>query len=181
MIGLARLRPLALVRRFLALGFGAVLTTASAHPTHVSLAEADYNRDTQRLEIAVTVFADDLLLALRRPTAAPASFTTTPAAELDALIRAYLGANFHVRANDGSAQTLHWVGRELDQDDGEQRLWLYFESPLPGGPDGVRLHHGLLHDTIPQQRNTVAVRDGARRTTLVFTRGDSAKMVRFSE
>ncbi len=181
MIGHSRLCLFVLIRGFSLPGFLAVLAPASAHPAHLSLAEADYNRDTQRLEIAVAIFADDLLLALRKQAPASVSYTKTPSAELDRVIQAYLGANFHVMAKDGTVQSLHWVGREFDQDDGEQRLWLYFESPLPGGPEGARIHHGLLHDTIPQQRNTVAVRDGPLRTTLVFDPGDSAKTIRFPD
>lgn len=150
-----------------------------AHPVHTSLAEATYNRDSQRLEVALRVFADDLLVALGREASRPVSYEKTPASELNALTHRYVAGKFHVRTRSGELQPLHWLGREFDQDDGEQRLWLYFEVLLPDGPEGARMQHALFHEFIRGQRNTIALRDGSRRATLVFLRDTGEKTVKF--
>lgn len=147
---------------------------ASAHPLHVSHAEADYNRETSRLEVALKVFADDFEARLSARAGHRVSLEKTPAAELDALCRAYLDETFVVKSRDGIAQSLQWVGRELK--DAENRLWFYFEITLPGGIDGARLRHAVLGDEFRDQLNSVLVRDGKRAVTLVYfpDRGEKA-------
>ncbi len=153
----------------------------AAHPVHTSHAEADYRAETQRLEVALNVFADDLLLALLRHTGRDLSYEQTPAAELDAALRDYVAAHFRVIARDGQPQILQWVGREFDRGDGERSLWLYCEFSLPGGPDGAQLHHALLQQIFKGQHNTVTLRDGPRRVTLTFAPNSEAKRISFPE
>lgn len=149
-------------------------TLASAHPLHISHAEADYNRETSRLEVALKVFADDFEARLSGRAGHRVSLERTPAVEFDALCRAYLGETFVVKSRDGAIQPLQWVGRELK--DAENRLWLYFEVALPDGVDGARILHAVLTDEFSDQLNSVLVRDGKRAATLVFfpDRGEKA-------
>ncbi|MBI3887176.1 MAG: hypothetical protein HY302_15830 [Opitutae bacterium] len=139
---------------------------ASAHPLHVSHAEADFNRDTGKLEVALKVFADDFEARLATRAGHRVSLEKTPKAELDALCLAYLAATFTVKSRDGARQTLALVGREIK--DAENHLWLYFDVPLPGGADGARLRHAVLADEFRDQLNSVHVRAGGREVTLVF-------------
>lgn len=148
---------------------------------HTSHAEADYRRETQRLEVALNVFADDLLLALHRHTGREISYEQTPTTELDAALHDYITAHFRVLSREGLPQILQWVGRAFDRGDGERSLWLFCEFPLPGGPDGAQLRHALLQETFTGQHNTVTVRDGPRRVTLTFAPNGDAKRITFPE
>ncbi len=150
---------------------------ASAHPLHLSHAEADFNRDTGKLEVAVKVFADDFETQLTARAGHRVSLEKTPAAELDALCLAELAATFTVKSCDGAPQPLHWVGRELK--DAENHLWLYFEAPLPGGAAGARIFHGVLGDLFRDQLNSVLVRDAGRAVTLVYFPDRGEKTVVF--
>jgi hypothetical protein len=165
-------RPLALACLALAL-----LCPVSAHPIHRSIAEADYNRTTEKLEIAVRVFADDFEAALSARAGRKISLEKTPPAEVDALARAYLVQHFTVKASEGAALPQEWRGRELK--DGESELWLYFEVALPRGVEGAKLHHGVLSDQFRDQLNSVVVRDGPRKVTLFFLPNHGEKTVRF--
>lgn len=168
-----------------------VAPRAVAHPLHASSAQADFNRTTQRLEIGIRVFAEDLLSALNAGRERPLSFEKTPAAELDAALRTYVAEKFRVTTAEGAAVSLHWVGREFDRmsdahaDDhdhdheDEQTLWLYVEAPLPQGVEGVRLHHALLQERFRDQSNLIRVRDDRREVTLSFAADDGPKPVRF--
>jgi hypothetical protein len=155
----------------------ALVNSVSAHPIHRSIAEADYNRVTAKLEVAVRVFADDFEAALSARAGRKISLEKTPTAELDALARAYLVQHFTVKSPDGAAVTLEWRGRELK--DGESELWLYFEVALPGGMDGAKVHHGVLFDQFRDQLNSLLVRDGDRKLTLFFLSNHGEKTVRF--
>ena len=150
---------------------------ATAHPLHVSHAEADFNRDTGKLEIALKVFADDFEAKLTARAGRRVSLDKTPKVELDALCLAYLAETFTVKSRDGARQSLHWVGREIK--DSENHLWLYFEVPLPGGADGARIVHAVLSDEFRDQLNSVLVRDGGRAVTLVFFPDRGEKTVAF--
>jgi hypothetical protein len=155
----------------------ALATTAAAHPVHTSFAEADYNRATQRLEVALRVFADDFEAALSRHAGRKISLEKTPAAELDTLMRARLAEQFLVRPADGAPVGPAWVGRELK--DAQNELWLYFEFPLPGGVEGARFRHAVLCELFRDQLNSVRVRDGERQVTLVFLPGQGEQAARF--
>ncbi len=101
----------------------------------------------------------------------------TPPAELEALARSYLAEKFTVKPPGGAPVVFRWVGRELK--DAENELWFYFEVPLPGGVAGTRIHHAVLSDHFRDQLNSVLVRDGPRKVTLVFLPNHTEKTVRF--
>ena len=154
---------------------GLLASAATAHPIHTSIAEADYNRATQRLEVAVRVFADDFEAALGAAIGKKISLERTPASEFDALAQRYLRERFAVVPAGGSQPAdLTWIGRELK--DASNEVWLYFELALPGGVDGARVRHGLLTERFSDQLNSVRLRDGARQTTLVFPPGVSERV-----
>lgn len=156
----------------------AAATALRAHPAHTAHADMDFRRGPDRVEVAVRVVADDLLAALNAGGVAPVSFERTPPAELDARLLALVRAGLALTTPGGDPAEWRWVGRELDEDGGHARLWLYLEAPLPGGLDGARVRFTLLHEAFPGQRNTVRARDGTRETTLAFAPGDPAKPVR---
>lgn len=168
-----RLRPL--IAAFVA--SCALATAALAHPIHTSVAEADYNRTSQKLEVALRVFADDFESALGELAGKKISLEKTPRAEFDALVRAYLIAHFTVKTRDGTLAAQRLIGRELK--DAANELWLFFEIDLPAGAEGARLHHAVLRDRFSDQLNSVRVRDGQRQTTLVFLPKQGEQTVRF--
>ena len=151
---------------------------ALAHPIHRAIAEADYNREKQTLQVALRVYADDFQDALSAHAKKKISLEKTPAAEVDMAIRAYLIERFTVKSADGTLADQKWIGRELR--DAENELWLYFEVPLRGGIDGAKIHHGLLGEHFGDQLNSVQIRDGTRKVTLVFLPNHREKTVRFA-
>ncbi len=152
-------------------------TPASAHPIHTSTAEADYNRESQRLEVSLRVFADDFEAALGDLAGKKISLEKTPRPELDALIRAYFIEHFIVKTRDGGLASQHLIGRELK--DAANELWFYFEIALPAGVDGARIDYTVLRERFPDQLNSVRVRDGPRQATLVFLPKQAEQTVRF--
>ncbi len=150
---------------------------ARAHPIHTSLAEADYNPKTQKLEIALRVFADDFERALSSRAGRKLTFEKTPTAEFNALAFDYVKEYFGIKLHR-SAVSLTWIGRELK--DSANELWLYLEAPLPEGVEGVKLRHALLAEAFSDQLNSIRVRDGSRQVTLVFPFGQGERTVKFA-
>ncbi|MBI5771788.1 MAG: hypothetical protein HZA93_28715 [Verrucomicrobia bacterium] len=152
-----------------------------AHPIRTSYAEADYRPASGQLEIAIRLFTDDTEAALAQRAGKKIAVASTPARELDALLFAYVRAQFTVTTTGGAAVPLTWVGREL-KDQG-QHLWLYVQCALPGGVAGARLRDGLLREMFSDQINSVRVRDHSRdpaaQVTLLFLR-DGEQAVTFA-
>jgi len=134
-----------------------------AHPRHVSIAEAEWNAKTQRLEIALKVNPLDLEQALRRASNRPIDLDKS--AGIDQLMQDYLARSFVVQEADGTRAKLIWVGHEADL----KEAWLYFEVPLKNGPDNVRFGDGVFFELLPDQANTINFRVGSLRKSLTFT------------
>ena len=160
----------------LALAF-ACAPAAQAHPYHVAFAEAEANAETERLEVAMRVFPEDLEEALAR-MAERRAVDLEETEDIDELITRYLARTFLLRdpgapreATDDEAgpkpSVIHWVGKEV----GVRHAWLYFEVEL-GRPDaeGLEISVRSMLETEPTQENAVRFRRGDERVTLRCTR-----------
>jgi hypothetical protein len=149
-----------------------------AHSLHQSTAEAEYNPMTKKLEVSLTVFIDDLELALMRHSERLMRIDKTPAAEFDAQILAYLSKTFVVTDAAGKAAKIEWVGRELDAQSaksGEPAVTLFFEIALPDGLAAKTLQHTVFGDLFKDQTHLLHLRSEARKAELRFTRDDAKK------
>jgi hypothetical protein len=156
----------------------AFVTSLHAHSLHQSTAEAEYNPKTKKLEVSLTVFINDLELALVRQCEREMRLHKTPAAEFDAQTQAYLAKTFVVTDAAGKAAKIEWVGRELDADSaksGDPAVTLFFEVPLPQGLDKATLQNLVLCDLFQDQINLLELRNGAKKKELRFRRADPAK------
>ncbi|MBW3596131.1 MAG: hypothetical protein KY475_02520 [Planctomycetes bacterium] len=144
---------------------------AEGHPFHVSLAEAEYDAERSRLEVALRVHPSDLEEALRRQAGKRLVLENDGA---DPHIVAWLRRNLVVETPQGKAD-IEWVGKEVSV----KHAWLYFEIPLSGGLENVVFTNRIFFDLLPDQVNTINFKDGGRRTTLHFTRGEPRRTLSF--
>jgi hypothetical protein len=168
---------LAVTLTAVALGLGGTAPGAGGvHPFHVTLAEAEFNPETRRLEVALRVYHPlDLETALTR--LAGRKVTLDGTADVDELIAAYLDEAFVVERPDGTRAALEWVGKEVTL----KTAWLYFEVDLPGGPEGCTFADRVLFEVEPDQANTIVFRDGRRRASLRCTREADRRVFVWSE
>lgn len=154
-----------LLLALLMLPSGNFLSLAQAHPFHVSVTEAEWNREKLQLEVAVRVDANDLEQALRKQFG-PGTVLEQP--DTEARLEGYVRQNWQTRAADGTAVRLAWVGFEIE----EQTAWIYFAVPLPQGWKGSTVTHRLLLEEVSEQSNLLILREAARGTccTLRFHR-----------
>ena len=136
---------------------------AVAHPRHATIAEAEWNAKSGRLEISLQINPVDLEQALRRSYDRPVDLDRT--AGIDRLLQDYLARSFVVTESGGKQAKLIWVGHEVDLKD----AWLYFEVPLEKGPGNATFGVGLLFELLPDQANTINFRVGKLRKSLTFT------------
>ena len=161
----------------LALGFS---WQAQAHTLHQSTAEAEYNSKIKKLEVSLTVFIDDLELALIRQSEKRISFEKTAEAELDAQIQTYLIKNFQLMTANGDSSKLIWLGRKVDaaavqKEDPE--VTLFFELDLPDGFSGITLRYAILQDLFKDQINLLHLRGTAKPSEFLFTQAEAEKQL----
>ncbi|MEQ1748462.1 MAG: DUF6702 family protein [Prosthecobacter sp.] len=153
-----------------------------AHSIHQSTAEAEYNPKTQKLEVSLTVFINDLELALIRHSERLLSIDKTPAAEFDTQIQAYLAKTFVVTEVTGKKVPIDWVGREIESvKTDDPAVTLFFEVPLVASLSGITIEHSMLCELFKDQTNLLHLRSGTHDIELQFTRSDDRRKLELSE
>ena len=146
----------------------AVTLTASvnlhAHPFHATYTEVDWNAKSKVLEVALRVQPEDLdrVLSLR----AKRKIDVEKTKDVDKLIQKYLAEVFLVEPKLKQPVAIRWIGKEVSS----KEAWLYFEIPRPQGIEGLKLLNRIFLEILPDQVNTVRVRQGRQRVTLRFDR-----------
>jgi len=145
-----------------------------AHKFHASLAEAEYNDRDRRVEISLRLFPDDLEEALGRSSGIRVRLDDTP--NVDRRAVAYLRERLALVDRDGHALDLEWVGMEIRVDE----VWLYVQAPSTVGLDGATVSDRIFFELFDDQVNTLNLKQGRSRTTLVFKPGDGPRTVAFA-
>jgi len=128
--------------------FAKPIAKTSFHPLHVSTADISYNKQEGNLEVICTIFTDDFENALAKQHNAKTDLIKPELhTAMDALVKQYIAANLHLKAN-GLAAPLNYVGFEVNR----EAVNIYLESakiPLPKKVDAeVSLMHNLFNDQI---------------------------------
>lgn len=155
-----------------------VVPCLHAHSIHQSTAEAEYNSKTKKLEVSLTVFINDLELALVRQCEREMGIDKTPTAEFDTQIQEYLSKTFVVTDAAGKAAKIEWVGRELDAESAKSSdpmVSLFFEIGLQDGLSGKMLKHTVFSHLFKDQINLLHLQSDALKVELQFTGDDARK------
>ncbi len=158
------------------LGLGLVLFTLLIcgawlmHDFYVSLSEVRYNTETERFEVSMRIFPDDLDRALL----ARSGITTQLATELehksaDSLLRVYLLEDFSIEVN-GSLLELNYLGKEPESD----AIWCYLESSRVAAPETITIQSILLTELFPDQVNIIQVYHGKWNKGLLLDRNQDS-------
>lgn len=124
----------------------------TVHPIHLSLCEVKLNPTSNRLEIGLKLFIDDLEDAIRLQ-GNPAIFIGTKKEKsiADSLIVDYIAQRFNVFHGE-TALAFEWVGKENSED--FMAVWCYFESePLELPYKSLQFENCLLMELFGDQKN----------------------------
>lgn len=149
------------------------------HPFHVTLTEAEWNQQTNRLECALRVDPRDLDLALSAQEKRPVRSEEVSDAELKRMTTEYLRKRMRLlRTGEDEPATLHWVGSEADT----KYRWLYFELQPPAGERELVMENRLFFEVQAGQRNTVVFRRKQKTPrAVVFTESTARQAVKFDQ
>ena len=135
------------------------LTVGRAHPMHTSVTEVVQEDARGDVSIQMRVYVDDLRAAVSLP------------ADADSAIARYLRGSFALADRTGRPVRLTWTGAEPAGD----VILLRLRGEVPGGLAGARVTSLVLCERFEDQVNVVRAEYAGRITTLLFTRGETAK------
>ncbi len=123
------------------------------HEFYVSITQSELNLKTNRLEIAVKVFTDDMINAVENGTTLKLYIGEdrehTKAKEL---VHQYFENHFGLTVNDSLPINLNVLGFEPNVD----VTWVYIESDsIPTNVKSVEIFNNILTDILPKQSNIV--------------------------
>ena len=130
---------------------------------HTTVAEVVQEDARGHVSIRLRVYVDDLRAAVSLPAGA-----LGPA---DSAIARYLRATFALADRRGRPVRLTWTGAEPAGD----VVLLRLRGEVPGGLAGARVTSLLLCERFEDQVNVVRAEYAGRTTTLLFTRGETAR------
>ncbi len=139
------------------------LAGGRAHPMHTSVTEVVQEDARGHVSIQVRVYVDDL-----RAAVCPARDGTAGA---DSAMARYLRGTFALADRTGRPVRLTWTGAEPAGD----VILLRLRGEVPGGLAGARVTSLVLCERFEDQVNVVRAEYAGRTTTLLFTRGETAK------
>ena len=135
------------------------------HEFYVSLTEIRYNPGSERLEVSMRIFPDDLDRALERNFGISAHLATEKEpVEADSLLQIYLDFHFAIEV-DGEPVTLKYLGKEPEAD----AIWCYMESEPIIDFGSILIRSSLLTDEFEDQVNIIQVYAGKWNKGLLLT------------
>ena len=133
-------------------------STAFAHRFHAGMTDVSQNGRTGSVEIVHAYMAHDLEALLAQLNKGQSDLTQP---EDEAALREYMARHFYLLTADNKRIPVRWVGMNASAD----MVLVYQEIEKTQLGKVARIHHTVLTDVLPDQRNTVnMVGDGARRS-----------------
>ncbi|WP_241738915.1 DUF6702 family protein [Pontibacter beigongshangensis] len=142
-----------------------------AHDYHASITDIRYNPKTQRLEVAIKVFMDDLEEALSRKSKAKVVYSNSE--QVQQLLQAYLRRHLVFEQEKGKPLQQHFLGSEAETD----AVWAYVEVPVPDARRPLLVHNTVLMELFDDQMNIVNINSKGKTNSLLFQQYDREKKV----
>lgn len=151
-----------IVQRVCAMAMLALASMAAhAHNYHMGIADISYNAATGSTEIVHTYTGHDVEALLTQVYQRRYDLGQK---DSEAALRRYVEKQFYILGANGKRLRLEWVGIRVNADN----VVIFQEIERTRLSPGARIHHQLLTDFLPGQRNTLNVQDGEKIQTLFF-------------
>lgn len=160
------LRKNSLMRCSLFLSVLLVFGSWLVHEFYVSITEIRYNTDSERFEISMRIFPDDLDRALLERSGIYTQLATELEPKIaDSLLMTYLLDDFSLEVN-GEELELNYLGKEPESN----AIWCYLESSGIAAPETITVRNLILTEYFPEQVNIIQVYSGKWNKGLMLDR-----------
>ncbi len=145
-----------------------ICSSTLMHKFYVSLTEIRYNDSTERFEVSMRIFPDDLDQALLQRSGINTQLATELEHEkADSLLMVYLLEDFKLQVN-GEELELNYLGKEPESD----AVWCYLESSRVAAPETVTILNAILTEFFPDQVNIIQLYHGNWNKGLLLNRDE---------
>lgn len=136
------------------------------HEFYVSITEIRYNTETERFEVSMRIFPDDLDRALLERNGIVSQLATElEHKSADSLLMVYLLEDFSIEVN-GTLLELNYLGKESESD----AIWCYLESAEITAPEAITVRNAILTEYFLDQVNIIQVYHGKWNKGLMLDR-----------
>ena len=140
------------------------------HKFYVSLTELRYNSQTERFEVSMRIFPDDLDRALLERSGIQTQVATELEHErADSLLTAYILESFSIHVEDQEI-AVNYLGKEPESD----AIWCYLESSKVAGPKTITVRNIILTEYFMDQVNIIQVYHGLWNKGLLLDRNQES-------
>jgi hypothetical protein len=150
-----------------------LMSATSAHQLHTASTTVLFNERTGNIEVLHRFFLHDAEHAVKQLFDKKADIHQLDSTQ--AKFSAYVFERFGLQTLDGEPLPLKAVGYEVDGNN----FWIYQETPIVDGLNGLRIKHKALHDLWPSQQNLVNVEGLGPIQSVTFRQQDEWLEVRF--
>ncbi len=128
--------------------------TEASHDFHLSKCDIAYNKDAGSLEVSLSIFIDDLELALSKNGHNDLFLCTDREVEkADEYIFEYIQRHLIIKVDGRKLNDIEWVGKEVSDD--LAAVWCYIEFRNVTPVKQVSVHYDLLMEVFEDQQNIV--------------------------
>ena len=142
-----------------------------AHRFHAGIVDVGYNEKTGSTEIVHTYMAHDVEALLSELYQRQFDLSRP---EDEAILRKYVEKQFFIQAADKSRLPIHWVGLTVDVDN----VVIYQEIEHTPLARAAVVHNEVLTDFIPDQVNTLNLKQAGAIRSFMFDRKTTELSVR---
>ncbi len=141
------------------------------HDFHLSKCDIDYSREESSLQVSISIFIDDLELALKQQGHDSLSICTQKeAGNAELLILEYLQSHLLLNV-DGSQVLLEWVGKEISED--LAAVWCYLQVSNVHPQKFIAVTNDVLMELFDDQQNLVKLQyDKQKKSFFLFARDE---------
>lgn len=131
------------------------------HPFYISYTEITQNIKTNKLQLSVRIFNDDLEKIIAKNYKKSIDLSSPKnKKEANDLVDDYVQKHLQIKVND-KAQPFSFIGYEIE----EGSVWCYFETAGVSALKKLNVHTNILHDYIDQQINMVHIKLNSKDVT----------------
>lgn len=151
------------------------VNSLNAHPFYVSICQVEYNEETKSLEMALKVFADDLLLGLENEGITKLFLGEEKEnPKTDEYIFEYLKSQMKFTINQKDAEC-SYVGKEMEN----SVVWIYLEIENVDDLQTAEVQTKLLTEVRETQNNIVQINKNGEIKNMLLNKDKTVDSVQF--
>ena len=145
--------------------------TSSIHDFHLSKCDVDFSKEEKSLQISISLFIDDLELALAQQGFDSLRICTPRESEhAESLILSYLSKHLAIKVDENPVQ-LEWVGKETSED--LSAVWCYLQVSSVDPREEIFIRNEVLMHLFEDQQNLVKIKfSKSKKSFFLFDRSE---------